>query len=232
MSDVPAGTGLGSSSAFTVAMLAFARAARGLQSTPYDLANEAAEIEIDVLKEPIGRQDQWASAFGGFNRLVFEGTRVGVERIPISSEVKKRIEASCYLISAGAPRRTAEVLGRISIDAVSKVERNRMTGQLAALVGRGLDAIQGNLDDLGPLLDEAWSVKKQVFNGVSNPEIDELYRFGIQSGATGGKLLGAGTSGYLLFYVPQKSWRTFKDAFPKYQAISICESGGGIIHES
>lgn len=232
MSDVPAGTGLGSSSAFTVAMLAFARAVRGLDSTPYDLANEAAEIEIDVLKEPIGRQDQWASAFGGFNKLVFDGSRVSVERISISAAVQNQIEANCFLLPVGHPRRTAEVLGRQLADSESGIERERMTGQLAALVERGIEAINGNIDDLGPLLDQAWTIKKQLFDHVSTSKINDLYRLGINSGATGGKLLGAGVGGYLLFYVPQVSHRTFREVFPNLQTISICQSGGGIIYES
>jgi D-glycero-alpha-D-manno-heptose-7-phosphate kinase len=232
MSDVPAGTGLGSSSAFTVACLAFARAASQHESTAFDLAYEAADIEINVLGEPIGRQDQWASAYGDLNRLSFSGSSVRVEKIAISSEVRRKLETNLFLVAVGSPRRANDVLVRHleSFDKGSKAEE--ITRRIASMVNEGVAALQRNIDDIGPLLHRAWRLKREVSSHVSNSTVDEMYEDGLSAGATGGKLLGAGGSGYMLFYVPEASQQGFADRFRGAFRIEISFAGGGIIHDS
>jgi D-glycero-alpha-D-manno-heptose-7-phosphate kinase len=232
MSDVPAGTGLGSSSSFTVAFLAFVRHYCGISSTPVDLAREACEIEIDVLKEPIGYQDQWASALGGVNLIRFSGADVQVESIGLGAAEIAALEANLHLIPVGTPRSASELLARQGRGVSTGSKGEGVTRRMVALVENGRRALLEAMDDLGPLLDEAWRLKREVAEGVSNPDVDALYAQGLAAGATGGKLLGAGGSGYLAYYVPAGEHERFAASFPKRLGFRISSQGAGVIHES
>jgi len=202
MSDVPAGTGLGSFSSFTVAFLAFTRHLCGLTSTAADLAAEACEIEIDILREPIGYQDQWASAVGGVNIIRFTASDVHVESVDMRPPDVQSLEQNLYLVPVGSPRSASEVLTRQKAELNAGSRGEQITRRMVGLVDQGREALVSALDDLGPLLNEAWQSKREVTQGISNHEIDRIYNQGISAGATGGKLLGAGGSRYLAFYVP------------------------------
>lgn len=232
MSDVPAGTGLGSSSSFTVAFLAFVRHLCGIASTPVDLAREACEIEIDVLQEPIGYQDQWASALGGVNLIRFTGREVQVESVGLGAAQIAALEANLHLVPVGTPRSASELLARQGSGVSTGSRGEDVTRRMVGLVEHGRRALLGGMDDLGPLLDEAWRLKREVAEGVSNPEVDDLYARGLAAGATGGKLLGAGGSGYLAFYVPSGEHERFSATFPKRLGFRISSQGAGVIHES
>jgi D-glycero-alpha-D-manno-heptose-7-phosphate kinase len=232
MSDVPAGTGLGSSSSFTVAFLAFVRHLCGIASTPVDLAREACEIEIEVLREPIGYQDQWASALGGVNLIRFAGRDVQVESIGLGAADIAALEANLHLVPVGEPRSASELLARQGGGVRAGSRGEEVTRRMVDLVEHGRRALLGALDDLGPLLDQAWQLKRDVAEGVSNPDVDDLYAQGLAAGATGGKLLGAGGSGYLSFYVPAGAHERFAATFPKRLGFRISSQGAGIIHES
>ena len=232
MSDVPAGTGMGSSSSFTVALLAFVRHLSGVPSTPVDLAREACEIEIAVLHEPIGYQDQWASALGGVNVIRFVGGDVRVEPVALGAEGITALESNLHLVPVGRPRSASELLATQGglLTAGSRAEQ--VTRRMVDLVDHGQAALLREIDSLGPLLDEAWRLKREVAEGVSNQEVDSLYSQGIKAGATGGKLLGAGGSGYLAFYVPPDHRERFTAQFPKQLRFRISSQGAGVIHES
>ena len=232
MSDVPAGTGLGSSSSFTVAFLAFVRSLCGIESTSVDLAREACDIEIEMLREPIGYQDQWASALGGINTLHFAHGEVEVESLVLSHMQISTLENNLRLIPVGKPRSASALLSRQaqSISLGSHVEKQ--TGALVELVKAGKEALQGEVDQLGPLLDTAWAIKRSMTDGITSIEIDQMYQRGLSSGSTGGKLLGAGGSGYLAFYVPQSAHQAFDQAFPTRLDFKISQNGAGVIHES
>jgi D-glycero-alpha-D-manno-heptose-7-phosphate kinase len=235
MSDVPAGTGMGSSSSFTVAFLAFVRHACGTPSSPVDLAREACEIEIDILREPIGYQDQWASALGGINVIRFDGrgsAGVAVEQVTASAETIQRLERNLHLIPVGAPRSASELLARQGQSLTNGSKSEEITKRLVDLVDQGHRALLTHVDDLGPLLHEAWSLKREVSAGVSTPHVDEVYDRGIEAGATGGKLLGAGGSGYLAFYVPEGKVEAFTAEFPTKLPFRVSSRGAGVIHES
>lgn len=232
MSDVPAGTGLGSSSSFTVAFLAFVRHLCGVASTPVDLAREACEIEIEVLKEPIGYQDQWASALGGVNVIRFAAGEVAVESVGLGADQIAALEANLHLVPIGLPRSASELLARQGSEVTSGSSAVVITRRMVPLVEQGARALRGAMDDLGTLLDEAWQLKRQVTRGVSNESVDDLYTRGIAAGATGGKLLGAGGSGYVAFYVPAEAHEKFVLHFPKRLDFRISSQGAGIIHES
>jgi D-glycero-alpha-D-manno-heptose-7-phosphate kinase len=232
MADVPAGTGLGSSSSFTVAFLALVHHLRGIPSTPSDLAREACEIEIDVLREPIGYQDQWASALGGVNILRFSKDSVHVEQPPLTSSTIASLERNIHLIAVGSPRRAHTVLADQDSSMTPGSAQEATTRQLVELVDQGAQALSENLDDLGPLLAQAWDLKKRVSPASTNPSVDALYEQGLAHGATGGKLLGAGSSGYLAFYVPTDVQHEFAHHMPEKLAFKISRQGAGIIHES
>ena len=233
MSDVPAGTGLGSSSSFTVALLAFVKHVKGISYTPVDLAREACEIEIDVLREPIGYQDQWAAALGGLNIIEFNGlTEVNVERIGVSADNKEKLEQSLVLVPVGTPRSASELLQKQSNSLASGSKSIDITSKLVEQVKLGKEALLGDVDLIGPLLHEAWVLKKLVSTSVSNPVVDEAYDRALQHGATGGKLLGAGGSGYLACYVPADNRDKFGQEHPNFMSINISQNGAGVIHES
>ena len=232
MADVPAGTGMGSSSSFTVAFLAFVRHLCGVPTSAVDLAREACEIEIEVLKEPIGYQDQWASALGGINVLEFSGGDVKVDSVGLGAAEIARLESNLHLIPVGRPRSASDLLLRQGGSVGSGSKGEDVTRQMATLVSRGRDALMTDLDALGPLLDEAWQLKRSVAKGVSNPQVDDLYARGIHSGATGGKLLGAGGSGYMAFYVPEGAHEKFATQFSKRLSFRISRQGAGVIYES
>lgn len=232
MSDVPAGTGLGSSSSFTVAFLAFVRQLRGLPTTPVDLAREACEIEIGVLREPIGYQDQWASAIGGINVIRFDRQAVRVEQVAASADTIAALQGNLRLIPVGSPRSASELLAKQSSGLSDGSRAEALTARMAGLVDQGHQALLGPLDDLGPLLHEAWSLKREVAQGVTNPMVDEAYARGMAAGATGGKLLGAGGSGYLAMYVPAAHHERFVAAVPKGLDYRITHQGAGVVHVS
>ena len=232
MADVPAGTGLGSSSSFTVALLAFVRHYCGLASTPVDLAREACEIEIETLKEPIGYQDQWASALGGVNVIRFSGSQATVESVGLGAGDIAKLETNLHLVPVGRPRSASDLLAKQAGAVTSGSRGEEITQRMVTLVNEGQRALLTDLDAIGPLLDEAWQLKRSVAEGVSNQEVDDLYTRGLDAGATGGKLLGAGGSGYLALYVPEGAHEQFTASFPKRLDFRISSQGAGIIHES
>jgi D-glycero-alpha-D-manno-heptose-7-phosphate kinase len=232
MSDVPAGTGMGSSSSFTVALLAFVRHLCGIPSSPVDLAREACEVEIEILEEPIGYQDQWASALGGINVIRFSGDDVEVEQVGLGAEGITALERNLHLIPVGEPRSASELLAKQGGSLTSGSKAESVTRKMVDLVMQGKRSLLRQMDDLGPLLDEAWALKRTVSTGVSNSDVDALYARGLAAGATGGKLLGAGGSGYLAFYVPASAHQRFASEFPKRLDFRISAEGAGVVHES
>lgn len=229
MADVPAGTGMGSSSSFTVAFLAFVRHLCGIPTSPVDLAREACEIEIDVLKEPIGYQDQWASALGGINVIRFDQADVRIEQVAATAQTIRSLEANLHLIPVGRPRSASDLLAKQSDSLTQGSGAEDITRRMVDLVEQGYRALLANVDDLGPLLHEAWMLKREVSPGVSNPDVDEAYVRGIAAGATGGKLLGAGHSGYLAFYVPADQMERFSTQHPTQLAYHITQTGAGVL---
>jgi D-glycero-alpha-D-manno-heptose-7-phosphate kinase len=201
ISDVPAGTGLGSSSSFTVALLHALHAHKGHQPCPRQLAEEACAIELDRLGEPIGRQDQYIAAYGGMRHIRFRRDG-GVEPSPIELPPGRlaQLEQSLLAFYTGGQRRAASVLEGMGQEAQLSGERFEALSALCGEVRALLEAPERDLDELGPLLHRAWSLKRG-WSGVSTPRIDALYQRALQAGARGGKLLGAGGSGFLLLYV-------------------------------
>lgn len=208
MADIPAGTGLGSSSTFTTALLRALHAQKRNLIHPHQLAEEACDIEINRLGEPIGKQDQYISAFGGITCFRFrKDDKVDAWPAPLSREVRDTLEDSLAMFYTGVTRRASAILKEQNDK--TKSDDGEMVRNLhfvKELGQRSLEALQkGDLDEFGLLMDEHWQHKKRRSGGMSNPQIDEWYALAMQSGATGGKLIGAGGGGFLLFHTRDKA---------------------------
>jgi D-glycero-alpha-D-manno-heptose-7-phosphate kinase len=201
IADIPAGTGLGSSSSFTVGLLHALYAYLYKYPSKERLAGEACQIEIDTLKEPIGKQDQYAAAYGGLNFITFyPNGSVGVEPMRLPPDKHRELEESLLMFYLGRTRQAGDILKHQRdrmIDGRGVANLRRMT-DLARQLRESLT--RHNLEDFGRILDEGWRLKRELSEKISNDDIDRHYETALQHGALGGKLLGAGGSGFLLFY--------------------------------
>jgi D-glycero-alpha-D-manno-heptose-7-phosphate kinase len=205
MADSPAGCGLGSSGSFTVGLLSALRLHNFQHATTEWLARSACNIEINQLGEPIGKQDQYASAFGGLNCISFLSDSVNVNPIQLPKELLGRLASSLFMFRVGSPRSAASVLRSQDASMQDPSARVFVT-KMAALAKRlASDLLRGNLSDFGAILDESWRLKRALHSGISNFHLNMLYDSAKSAGAEGGKLLGAGGSGYLLIYCPDAS---------------------------
>jgi D-glycero-alpha-D-manno-heptose-7-phosphate kinase len=201
--DLPARSGLGSSSAFTVGLLNTLAALEGRMLSRQELAAEAIRIEQEVIRENVGSQDQVWAAYGGLNRIDFntDGT-MSVLPVVVPPARRRALEESLMLFFTGFSRFASEVAKK-QIDNFGAREAHLKN--LGQTVEEGLSILQDDrrsLDELGRLLHEGWRIKRELADGVSTPAIDEIYSAGRAAGALGGKLLGAGGGGFMLFYVP------------------------------
>jgi D-glycero-alpha-D-manno-heptose-7-phosphate kinase len=205
IADVPAGTGIGSSSTFTVCLLHALYTHKGKFVTKGRLAREACNVEINILKEPIGKQDQYAASYGGLNYIRFnrDGT-VFVEPIVLNPEVKRRLERNLLMFYVGNAREAGRILKEQKqiMKQEEKYERVRKMVQLAEEMRDSLN--RGVIRDIGEAVHKGWLLKKELASGISNPALDHYYEKALRAGAVGGKLLGAGGGGFLLFYCEPK----------------------------
>ncbi|HXR13363.1 MAG TPA: galactokinase [Solirubrobacteraceae bacterium] len=202
LADVPSrGTGLGSSSAVLVGLLSALYAFQGIQRSPAALAEQACEIEIEVLGKPIGCQDQYAVAFGGFNLIEFLPAGAGVRVRPIiaPAQTLERLHSRLMLFYTGRQRAAADVLAQ-QRDAVRDGSALEALGAMRDLAYELRDALgEGDIDAFGSILHRNWELKRTLAEAISDPELDALYARALAAGASGGKLLGAGRGGFLLF---------------------------------
>lgn len=200
ISDIPAGTGLGSSSSFTVGLLNALYTYCGERLSAHELAEKACQIEIDILKHPIGKQDQYAAAYGGVNYFSFERDgKVNREKIEITDNEKQLMDRKLMMFYTGIRRSADCILEKQSAESSKKLDilnymRNQADEMKKLLIEEGFN------DKFAVMLDKAWQKKKTVTDGISNLEIDEYYKAAINAGALGGKLLGAGGGGFILLY--------------------------------
>jgi D-glycero-alpha-D-manno-heptose-7-phosphate kinase len=203
IADVPAGTGLGSSSSFTVGLLHILNAYQGRYVSQEYLATNACDIEINHLGEPIGKQDQYAAAYGGLNFITFQSDEsVKVEKIIMRSDVKQQLEESLVMMYTGDTH-SANVLleqQRQAMNHKNKRAVQREMVRYAFELKRTLE--NDHIDDFGRILHEGWLLKKSLTSSISTSLVDDLYQRGLDAGALGGKLLGAGGGGFILFYCP------------------------------
>lgn len=207
IADVPANCGLGSSSSFTVALLNALHAYNREYISQRQLAEEACMIEIEQLSQPIGKQDQYISAFGGITALTFEKNgNVIVEPVKMSEDVLDELERNILLYYTGIERSASEILTeqneKSKKDETTVIESLHQIKKIGYETKRAFES--GNLEKFGELLDVHWNNKKQLSKNISNPFIDSCYETARKNGAVGGKIMGAGGGGFFMFYAPEK----------------------------
>jgi len=203
--DLPSHSGLGSSSAFTVGLLNALYALQGRMITKKRLAFEAIYVEQEMIKEAVGSQDQIAAAFGGLNKIVFSANNIEINPVTIACEKIAHLQSHLMLFFTGFARFAVEIEKDKLQHLDSKKDKLRVMHQM---VDNALDILNGNVSgygDFGRLLHETWLLKKSLSHKVSTSEIDDIYQRGMTAGALGGKILGAGGGGFILFFAePEK----------------------------
>jgi D-glycero-alpha-D-manno-heptose-7-phosphate kinase len=215
VADLPSNSGLGSSSAFTVCLLNALHAFRREFVSTEQLAQEACAIEIDRLKEPIGKQDQYISAYGGITAFTFEkGGAVHVERVPMKSEAIDDLETNLLVFYSGVERKASDIL----VEQKKTIEQNKdlAVERMHRIKALGYETkkllMSGNIDAYGELLHEHWTNKRKLASNMTDSTIDEHYEAARKAGALGGKLMGAGGGGFFMFYVRPENRRSVFNA--------------------
>ncbi len=207
LAEVPSGTGLGSSSAFTVGLLNLLYAYKEKFASKAKLAYEASEIEIDILKEPIGKQDQYACAYGGMNFIKFnvDGS-VEIEPIRAPKETLRKINERLVVFYLNKTRDASFILHEQSKKVSSDNNKFNILRKMKEIVLDMKEELNNNrIERFGEMLHQSWLLKKSLTSNISDSYIDEIYQRGIKAGALGGKVLGAGGGGFILFYCePEK----------------------------
>ncbi len=201
--DIPGGTGLGSSSTFTVGLLHTINCYRGKYLSKGTLAAKACQVEIEKLGSPIGKQDQYAAAFGGLNFIRFHPDGgVSVSPIVMQPETYQKLQENLVMFYTGDVRSANSILAEQKRN-ISSEEKAQNLQKMCALAEDMKEALEhDDLSSFGSLLHKGWELKRTLASGITNPAIDEAYRTAMENGALGGKLLGAGGGGFLLFYCP------------------------------
>jgi D-glycero-alpha-D-manno-heptose-7-phosphate kinase len=203
LADIPSGTGLGSSGSFTTALIKAVYAHRRKLILPQELAELACHVEIDLLQEPIGKQDQYIAAYGGLTCFTFhKDNRVTAEPLKISRETLHDLEDHLLLFFTGFSRSASGILKDQKVRTQkSDAEMLKNLHYVKELGLRSREALEnGKSENFGKIMHEHWEHKKTRSGGMSNPKIDEWYELGMKNGAVGGKLVGAGGGGFLMFY--------------------------------
>lgn len=203
IADIPAGTGLGSSSCYLVGLLQALHVLTDQTVGAAALAEEACHIELDILKKPIGKQDQYMAAFGGLTALDLQRDgSVQVRRLPVSHDVLETLESNILLFYTGTSRDAVTILSQQ--DSALKVKESTVVSSLLEIKDIGIEVAEsiqkGNLRRFGELMDTHWLSKKRLSVDITNRRIDELYELAKQNGAIGGKISGAGGGGFLMLY--------------------------------
>ena len=220
MSDIPAGSGLGSSSAVTVGSLHAMSVHQGLSTPVATIAEQACKIEIEVLGKPIGVQDQYITAYGGLRFFQFTTSgQVLNEKVLLTATEKRRFNENLLVFYTGMTRQAQSIL---------EEQKNNIKGRLAILREMKQmthlayeEICKGNLDSFGHLLHESWLLKKQLASKISNGPIDEWYQKARAAGALGGKITGAGGGGFLLFYCPYERREPVRDALSHLREMPV-----------
>lgn len=219
MGDIPsAGSGLGSSSTVTVGALHAMYALRGKLVSAELLARQACEIEIDRLGKPIGVQDQYIAAYGGFRFIEFKPSgEVIVSNIEVDKATRRRLNQNLLLFYTGTTRKADSILAEQKNNISDRLSILRRMKEMAYVARDELEA--GNADAVGELLHEGWELKKRLASTITNPSIDEIYYSARKAGALGGKITGAGGGGFLLLYCPYEHQDKLRQVLSGYQEL-------------
>jgi len=211
--DIPGGTGLGSSSTFTVGLLNTLNCYKGKFVSKDKLAKLACEVEIEKLGNPIGKQDQYGAALGGLNFIKFnQDGSVSHEPILMEGKTYKELQKNLLMFYTGTTRSANTILAEQTKNITSE-DKARNLLKMCGLAKDMKVALENNdISSFGKILDEGWQLKKELASGIANPAIDEAYEIAMKNGALGGKLLGAGGGGFLLFYCEEEKQEQLKKA--------------------
>lgn len=234
ISDLPARTGIGSSSSFTVGLLHSLYALQGIMKSKEELANEAIHIEFNVLKERVGVQDQLAAAYGGLNYMKFTAENLEVNPLIVTKERKEALQQNLLMFYTGINRFASEILKEQLQKTVEKKIGTELK-DIHDMVQKGISILTDtnrNLDEFGDLMHAAWMAKRSLSSAISNDFLDEIYTKAREAGALGGKLLGAGGGGFFVFYVPDEKQEAVKNALQHLHSIDFNFENGGsrIVH--
>lgn len=232
--DIPgAGTGLGSSSSFAVGLLGGLYAYLGKYADSAQLAEQACQIEIQKMGSPIGKQDQYAAAFGGLNVITFNcDGKIEVEPVYLDAKIKEGFQSHLMMFYTGMQRSSNPILAEQKSNIGEKLEFLKKLSDLVPVFKDNLE--MGDFKKLGELLHQNWLWKKELSSGVSNPQLEEMYGRALEAGAWGGKILGAGGGGFLLVLAPIENQEKIKEALKEYQLtpFRFTEAGSKIIFKS
>jgi D-glycero-alpha-D-manno-heptose-7-phosphate kinase len=221
LADVPSeGSGLGSSSTVTVGLLHALYAYKGRLVTAEQLAREACEIEIDICGKPIGKQDQYIAAYGGVCRFLFrKDDSVDVRQFRRSTDLFHGLSRNIMLFYTGRTRKAGNILSVQDQRTEANLEQLHCLKALAARSAEALDRLR--LWEIGRVLNDGWQLKRQLAEGISSPEIEEMYDLALSAGAAGGKICGAGGGGFLLLYCDPAHHKAVRKAMEAYRELPI-----------
>ena len=225
MADLPARSGLGSSSSFTVGILNLVGALQRRQMTKLDLARTAVFVERDLLHENVGVQDQYHAAFGGLNRFDFTKDRTRITPVQMTAHCLSALTSSLFLIYTGMTRFASEILD----EQMAHMRESRVEAELShllALTDQAMDVLECDVPDrmlldFGAMLHDGWQTKKKLSSRITNPQIEGLYQAARDAGAIGGKLCGAGGGGFLLLLVPPERQQHFRERMQNVTCIPV-----------
>ena len=212
IADVPQGTGLGSSSSFTVGLIENLKCYKREYISKAEVAAAACDMENNIVHTTNGKQDQYAAAFGGLNFYKFnKDGSVDVEPVLMNHEAFKQLEKNLIMLYVGGEHKASSILEEQSKNIVTAKDKEEGQKKIMEMTyDLKYELEHNNIDAVGKILDENWKIKRTLASGISNPQFDEWYERAIKAGATGGKLLGAGGSGFFLFYVPEEKQEKFR----------------------
>lgn len=230
--DLPARSGMGASSSFTVGILNALYALKGEMAGKRKLALDAIHVEQDLMKENVGSQDQAAAAYGGFNKIIFGGdNHIEVLPVGVPSQQLAELQGNLMLFFTGLTKLTTEITPE---QIKNTPKKSAELNQMRKLVDDAVKTLSnnGDIDDFGRLLHETWQLKRSLSSKITNKEIDDIYEAGMAAGALGGKLLGAGGGGFILFYVQPGNQAKVKEALKHliHVPFKFESSGSQIIH--
>lgn len=232
--DIPGkGTGLGSSSSFTVGLLNAIYALKGEIYAPDILAEKACHVEINKVGSPIGKQDQYAAAFGGLNMITFNcNGKIQVDPVHLSPEIKENFQNHLLLFYTGIQRSANPILSEQKQNIEKKFEFLRQMSDIVPDFKKALEC--GDFKKAGGILNQGWLMKKDLSSGISNSEIEHMYESAMGAGAFGGKILGAGGGGFFLAIAPSEKHQAIRNALAEYRETEVhfTESGSEIIFKS
>ena len=227
--DVPAGTGLSTSSAYTVGLIHALNAFRGKLCSQERIAREACELEIEKLGEPIGKQDQYGTAVGGLKFIRFKSDdSVEVEPLAVSRQKLSELEGSLLLFYTGLTHSAGEILQAQNKNVAGEDKKFQNLVKMTELAYELREAVvAGKLDDFGRILNENWLLKRELASQISNDKIGKYYDLAMANGALGGKLLGAGGGGFLLFYCPKEKQKRLRSALSDLWELPFAMESSG-----